>query len=142
MKKLLFIDKPHFTETSYLILRFFTGIFMCYYHGWSKLTADSSRWERLGNTLTQWIGLDSLKITFGFLAAFSESIGAILIAVGSLTRPSAFLLGITMMVASSKKISEVGIDGSELPLLFLILCLVIVLKGPGKFSIDRFLLKK
>ena len=65
-----------------------------------------------------------------------------LIAVGLLTRPLAFLLGITMMVASSKKISEVGIDGSELPLLFLILCLVIVLKGPGKFSIDKFLLKK
>ena len=142
MKNLLLNNKPLFPETSYLMLRFFTGVMMCYYHGWSKLMADSSRWERLGNALTYWIGLDSLKITFGFLAAFSESIGALLIAIGLLTRPSAFLLGITMMVASSKKISEVGIDGSELPLLFLILCLVILLKGPGKFSIDRFLLKK
>ena len=123
------------------MLRFFTGVMMCYYHGWSKLMADSSRWERLGNALTYWIGLDSLKVTFGFLAAFSESIGSLLIAIGLFTRPATFLLGITMTVASSKKISEAGIDGAELPLLFLILCFVIILKGPGKLSLDRFLFK-
>jgi putative oxidoreductase len=141
MKNLLLNNKPLFPETSYLILRFFTGVMMCYYHGWSKLMADSSRWERLGNALTYWIGLDSLKVTFGFLAAFSESIGSLLIAIGLFTRPATFLLGITMTVASSKKISEAGIDGAELPLLFLILCLVIILKGPGKLSLDRFLFK-
>lgn len=141
MKNLLLNNKPLFSETSYLMLRFFTGVMMCYYHGWSKLMADSSRWERLGNALTYWIGLDSLKVTFGFLAAFSESIGSLLIAIGLFTRPATFLLGITMTVASSKKISEAGIDGAELPLLFLILCLVIILKGPGKLSLDRFLFK-
>jgi len=141
MKNLLLNNKPLFPETSYLMLRFFTGVMMCYYHGWSKLMADSSRWERLGNALTYWIGLDSLKVTFGFLAAFSESIGSLLIAIGLFTRPATFLLGITMTVASSKKISEAGIDGAELPLLFLILCLVIILKGPGKLSLDRFLFK-
>ena len=141
MKNLLLNNKPLFPETSYLMLRFFTGVMMCYYHGWSKLMADSSRWERLGNALTYWIGLDSLKVTFGFLAAFSESIGSLLIAIGLFTRPATFLLGITMTVASSKKISEAGIDGAELPLLFLILCFVIILKGPGKLSLDRFLFK-
>ena len=141
MKNLLLNNKPLFPEISYLMLRFFTGVMMCYYHGWSKLMADSSRWERLGNALTYWIGLDSLKVTFGFLAAFSESIGSLLIAIGLFTRPATFLLGITMTVASSKKISEAGIDGAELPLLFLILCLVIILKGPGKLSLDRFLFK-
>ena len=141
MKNLLLNNKPLFPETSYLMLRFFTGVMMCYYHGWSKLMADSSRWERLGNALTYLIGLDSLKVTFGFLAAFSESIGSLLIAIGLFTRPATFLLGITMTVASSKKISEAGIDGAELPLIFLILCLVIILKGPGKLSLDRFLFK-
>ena len=115
---------------------------MCYYHGWSKLLSDSSCWERLGNNLTQWIGLDSLKVTFGFMAAFSESIGALLIAIGFLTRPAAFLLGFTMMVASSKKISEAGIDGSELSLLFLMLSIVILIKGPGKYSLDQTISQK
>ncbi len=142
MKNLLLNNKSPFPETSYLLLRFFTGITMCYYHGWSKLLSDASRWERLGNALTQWIGLDSLKVTFGFFAAFSESIGALLIAFGLLTRPAALLLGLTMLVASTKKISEVGIDGSELPLLFLMLSIVILLKGPGKYSLDRTILYK
>ena len=42
----------------------------------------------------------------------------------------------------TKKISEVGINGSELPLIFLILSFVILLKGPGKYSLDHFLLGK
>ena len=142
MKNLLLNNKSLFPETSYFILRFFTGIIMCYYHGWSKLLSDSSHWERLGNNLTQWIGLDSLKVTFGFMAAFSESIGALLIAIGFLTRPAAFLLGFTMMVASSKKISEAGIDGSELSLIFLMLSIVILLKGPGKYSLHQTISQK
>ena len=139
MKNLLLNKKSLFPETSYLILRFTFGIMMCYYHGWSKLLSDTSRWERLGNTLTKWIGLDALKIHLGFMAAFSESICALFIAIGLLTRPAAFLLGITMLVASSKKLSEAGVDGSELPILFLILSLVILLRGPGKYSLDNTL---
>jgi len=137
MKNLLLNNRSLFPDTSYFALRFCTGIFMCYYHGWSKLLSDSSRWERLGNTLTQSIGLDVLSVPLGFMAAFSESIGALLIAFGLLTRPAAFLLGITMLVASTKKLSEVGIDSSELPLLYLILCIIILLKGSGKYSLDR-----
>ena len=139
MKNLLLNKKSLFPETSYLILRFTFGIMMCYYHGWSKLLSDTSRWERLGNTLTKWIGFDALKIPLGFMAAFSESICALFIAIGLLTRPAAFLLGITMLVASSKKLSEAGVDGSELPILFLILSLVILLRGPGKYSLDNTL---
>jgi putative oxidoreductase len=137
MKNLLLNNRWLFPDTSYFALRFCTGIFMCYYHGWSKLLSDSSRWERLGNTWTQSIGLDVLSVPLGFMAAFSESIGALLIAFGLLTRPAAFLLGITMLVASTKKLSEAGIKGSELPLLYLILCIIILLMGSGKYSLDR-----
>jgi len=142
MKKLFLSKKTLFPETSYLVLRFSAGIMMCYYHGWSKLIADSSRWERLGNNLTQWIGFDMLTVPLGFMAAFSESIGALFIAFGLLTRPAAFLLVFTMLVASSKKLLEAGIDGSELPILFLILSLVILFKGSGKYSLDRIFFKK
>ena len=142
MKKFLLSKKILLPETSYLVLRFSVGIMMCYYHGWSKLIADSSRWERLGNNLTQWIGFDMLTVPLGFMAAFSESIGALFIAFGLLTRPAAFLLVFTMLVASSKKLLEAGIDGSELPILFLILSLVILFKGSGKYSLDRIFFKK
>lgn len=107
MKNLLLNKKLLFPETSYFILRFSVGIMMCYYHGWSKLLSDASLWEKLGKTLTQWIGIDTLSVPLGLMAAFSESIGALLIAIGLLTRPAAFLLGFTMLVASYKKLSEV-----------------------------------
>ncbi len=142
MKNLLLSTKSFLPETSYIILRFFTGVMMCYYHGWSKLISDSERWEQLGNSLTQWIGFDALNVPLGFMAAFSESIGALFIAFGFMTRPAALLLGFTMLVASSKKLSETGIEGSEMPLLFLMLSFVIYLKGSGRLSLDRLLFKK
>ena len=139
MKNKLLKKQTLFPEFSFLILRFSTGIIMFYYHGWSKLVSDTGRWERLGNTLTQWIGFDALSIPLGFMAAFSESIGALFIAIGLLTRPAAFLLLFTMLVACSKKISEKGIDGSELPIIFLILSFIILLRGAGKYSLDYIL---
>lgn len=141
MKNLLLSKKSHLPETSYFFMRFFTGLMMCYHHGWSKLMADATRWEKLGSTLTQWIGADALSIPLGFIASFAESIGALLIAVGLLTRPAAFLMGFTMLVASTKKISENGFDGSELALLYLILSLVIFSKGSGRYSLDRIFFK-
>ena len=141
MKNLVLKNKSYLPETSYLILRFFTGILMCYPHGWSKLMGDNELWDRLGNTLTQWIGLEALNIPLGFMAAFSESIAALLLAFGLLTRPAAFLMGFTMLVAFTKKLSGGVLDGSELAMLYLILSLVIFLKGSGKYSFDCFLFK-
>ena len=105
MKNLLVRYKSFWPETSYFILRFSTGLMMCYYHGWSKILGDSDRWARLGNGLTQWIGLDALNVPLGFMAAFSESIGALLLAVGFMTRPTSFLLAFTMLVATIKNIT-------------------------------------
>ena len=142
MKYLIFGKLSSFQETSFFILRFFTGVVMCYYHGWSKLFASVDRWERLGNNLSKLLGIDTLSVPFGFIAAFSESIGALMIAVGLLTRPTAFLLTFTMVVATSKKLFEGGVDAIELPFLFLVLSLVILLKGSGKYSLDQLIFNK
>ena len=115
---------------------------MCYFHGWSKLMSDSDRWYRLGATITEFIGNDALSIPLGFMAAFAESIGSLFIVIGLLTRPMAFLLFFTMLVASSKKLLQAGIDGSELPLLYLCLSFFILLNGPGKYSLDNLINSK
>ena len=126
----------------YFLLRLATGFFMCYFHGWSKLMSDSDRWYRLGATITEFIGNDALSIPLGFMAAFAESIGSLFIVIGLLTRPMAFLLFFTMLVASSKKLLQAGIDGSELPLLYLCLSFFILLNGPGKYSLDNLINSK
>ena len=141
MKNILVRYKSFWPETSYFILRFFSGLMMCYYHGWSKILGDSDRWARLGNGLTQWIGLDILNVPLGFMAAFSESIGALFLAVGFMTRPTSFLLAFTMLVATIKNITGVGMEKAELSLLFLILSCVIFMRGSGKYSLDQLFFK-
>jgi putative oxidoreductase len=131
-----------FSSKSYFLLRLATGFFMCYFHGWSKLMSDSDRWYRLGATITEFIGNDVLSIPLGFMAAFAESIGSLFIVIGFLTRPMSFLLFFTMLVASSKKLLQSGIDGSELPLIYLCLSFFILLNGSGKYSLDNLITSK
>ncbi|MAV80040.1 MAG: hypothetical protein CBD31_04715 [Flavobacteriaceae bacterium TMED171] len=137
MKYLIFGSLRPFPETSFLILRFFTGITMCYYHGWSKLFSSIERLDKLGSNFTKWFGLDSLSVPFGIIATFSESIGALMLALGFLTRPTAFLLAFTMMVATVKNITGVGMEKTELSLIFLILSCVIFIRGSGRYSLDK-----
>ena len=138
----LFNKSSFFYSKSYLVLRLATGFFMCYSHGWSKLMSGSDRWHRLGVTITEFIGSNFLSIPVGFMAAFAESIGSLFIVIGLTTRPMAFLLFFTMLVASSKKLLQAGIGGSELPMLYLILSLFILFNGPGKYSLDNLITSK
>ena len=103
--------------------------------------AGTGRWERLGSGLSDLLGLDFLSIPLGFMASFAESIAALLIIVGWYTRPSAFLLAFTMLVAVSKKIPA-GLREAELPLLFLCLSLLLLFSGAGKYSLDHIISKK
>ena len=122
-----------------LFLRLVTGGMMFYYHGFGKITAGTDRWDRLGGRLSELIGLDFLSTPLGFMASFSESIVALFIMIGLFTRPSAFLLLFTMLIASLSNIITKGIDGSELSLIYLFLTLIIFIKGSDRFSLDSVL---
>ena len=134
-KSLLFSEKTHLNATL-LFIRLCAGFLMVYLHGWSKLMAGTNRWERLGSSLAEAIGLDFMSIPLGFMASFAESIAAIFLILGFTTRPAAFLLSFTMLVASIKKL-ELGLKAAELPLLFLLLSFMILLNGAGKYSLDH-----
>ena len=135
LNSFLFSNKS-LTNTALLLGRITTGFLMVKLHGWSKLMAGTERWEGLGSTLAEAIGLDFMSIPLGFMASFAESIAAVLIILGLTTRPAAFLLAFTMLVASFKKL-EGGLKAAELPLLFLTLSLIILLCGAGKYSLDH-----
>ena len=124
-----------------LFVRVTTGGLMFYLHGLGKITSGYERWEKLGSTITDVIGMDSLAIPLGFMASFSESIFAIFILLGFYTRTSTFFLGFTMMVAFNKHLFSEGFKSGEMALLYLILCIIIYFLGPGKFSFDRLIKK-
>ena len=130
--------KNTFDFTS-LVARISTGTLMFYLHGLGKITSGYDRWERLGKTITDVIGVDSMAIPLGLMASISESILAIFILVGFYTRTSTFFLGFTMMVAFNKHLFSEGLKSGEMALLYLILCIIIFLLGPGKYSIDRLI---
>ena len=134
------MDLKHSYDIGILILRVFPGIAMFLNHGMNKISAGTAKWERLGNALTDLIGFESLKIFFGFMASYAESLGALFIIVGLLTRFSSFLLFFTMIVASLKHYFE-G-EFSELAFVYGCICFALIISGPGKYSVDNILKKK
>jgi putative oxidoreductase len=70
------------------------------------------------------------------LAAVSEFVGGLLIAVGLFTRPAASLLLITMLVAAFWVHSADPFAKKEMALLYASCCITLLLAGPGKWSLD------
>ena len=81
-----------------LIVRVGIGLGFLYYHGWEKLLDGPERWAGLGSEMARF-GLDFWPTFWGFMIAFAESIGAILIAAGALFAPMSLILAIGMFVA-------------------------------------------
>lgn len=132
---------PPSNDWGLFIARFFTGFLMLYLHGWGKLIGGPDRWKRLGTALSDVIGVDMLALPFGFMASAAESIGALCLILGLATRPAAFLLAFTMLVATTKHFPD-GLKGMEKPMLFLCLSLVILLLGAGRYSLDAWRSKR
>ena len=137
---LIIMNLKHYSDVGILIIRVFPGFAMFLNHGMSKISAGTAKWERLGSALTDLIGFESLKIFFGFMASYAESLGALFIMVGLLTRFSSFLLFFTMIVASLKHYFE-G-EFSELAFIYGCICFALMISGPGKYSVDNILKKK
>ena len=118
------------------ILRVFIGAALLT-HGWDKMFGG------LGGFID-----DAAQMGFpaptvlGFLAAFAESFGAILLAVGLLVRPAAFLIVCTMGVAIFGAHKGAAFSVQEAAWLYLVPALFFLLKGAGRWSLDWVVSKK
>jgi putative oxidoreductase len=106
-------------------------------HGYPKLAGGPPMWEKLGGAMASF-GLHDFPQFWGFMAAFAEGIGGVLLILGLFFRPACLLLLITMIVATMKHMNAGdGISKAshaiELGIVFMGLFII----GPGRFSIDK-----
>jgi putative oxidoreductase len=119
-----------------LILRVGVGT-MFVVHGLPKLLGGADKWAKLGETMSN-LGVDFAPTFWGLMAALSETVGGVLLAVGFLTRPVCMVMAFTMLVATVHHLSRGdGISGASHAIEALSLFLGLVLVGPGRHSIDK-----
>ena len=128
---------PNFaSQTAWAIFRAVVGIMMIH-NGLDKL----GNIESFAEAYVSYIGLP-FPIFFSYVAAYTELIGAPLVALGFLTRPAAFGLLSTMMVAMYHHILVAGfsIPYLELSAIYASCFLFFVINGAGLFSTDALIL--
>jgi putative oxidoreductase len=125
-------------NTGILLLRIGIGI-MFILHGWPKMAGDPEKWEMIGKTMSL-VGIKFLPVFWGFMAAFAETVGGVLLMLGLFFRPACALLLITMLVATLRHVlGDDGFGGYSHALESSILFFSLIFIGPGKYSLDKVL---
>ena len=127
------------TDWGLLLLRLGFAALLIGLHGWTRLlrafnfVVHGQPWTFVD--LVGRLGFPAPSV-FAVLSALAESAGVALVAVGRLTRPAAALVAFNMAVAFYNEAGK-G-DPFELPALYLLLALVVVVSGPGALALDRW----
>ena len=136
MKKYFFVvtaEKNLSAELSIMALRVFAGLVMAFGHGLGKLPPP----DGLVGAVAA-LGFP-IPFFFAWMAALAEFAGGLLLALGLFTRPAAFGLVFTMGVAAFGAHATDPFKNKEMALLYLFVALIFMIRGAGRFSIDRFL---
>lgn len=122
-------------QISWTILRVVAGVVMVH-NGLDKL----ANIESFAQAYVAYLGLP-FPITLSYMAAFTELIGAPLVALGLFARPAALGLLFTMLVAMYHhvKVAGLSIPYLELSALYAATFLFFVINGAGRFSMDAVL---
>jgi uncharacterized membrane protein YphA (DoxX/SURF4 family) len=131
-----------------LLLRVTAGLIFLP-HGWSKVAGTGGAAAFAADIAANY----NIPAVFGYVAAYAEVAGAVLLIAGLLTRLDAFLLACTMFVAAfvvqlpdalfevqpgASKLF-VAVRGIEMPLAMFAICVALMLMGGGRMSLDHLL---
>lgn len=134
MLALSFLGK--FRDFGLLVMRLGLGLAFIL-HGSDKMFGGPDAWTTLGGNMAP-LGITFLPMLWGFLAAFAEFGGGILLILGLAFRPAALMLLCTMIVATFtlyKGGQDFNTYSHPLKMAFVFFALLFV--GPGRFSIDK-----
>jgi len=125
----------HYRNLGLLLLRIGLGT-MFILHGFPKVSGGPEVWVEYGEA-ARFVGLNFAPMFFGFMAGITELFGGIFLILGLFFRPSLVFLSIVMLVATAKHIAT----GAPFSIMshsieIGIVCLSLLLIGPGKHSLD------
>lgn len=116
------------------------GMYM--WHGWPKMIGGPERWAALGQIMANF-GITFFPTFWGFMAAFGEFGGGIMILLGFFYRIGAFLLFFTMFTAfTTQMMTGKGLSKASQSFENGFSFFAAMFVGPGKYSIDHHLLNK
>ena len=138
MKKLLFggSETTVTVDLSLAMLRIFSGLAMAFGHGIRKLPPSEGFIER-----TAEMGFP-FPTFFAYTAAYSEFLGGIFLALGFMTRPSAFFMAATMFVAGFINHADDPFGSAERAYLYFVIGLVYMIIGAGRLSVDQLVRRR
>ncbi len=128
-----FFNKP---QTGLLVIRVAAGLTMLL-HGIPKFVGGASALSGVGKAMAMY-GLDFNPLFWGILAASTETVGGLLIMLGLLFRPAAFLLTFVMLTAllfHNPTLSLSAFGGFAHPWIMMWVFLGLFFTGPGTYAI-------
>jgi putative oxidoreductase len=130
-----------FGDLGLLIQRLGTGALMAYAHGLGKVYNNGS----IGVPGQLIDGVAKMGFpaptAFAWMAALTEFLGSVLLALGFMTRPVALALTFNMGVAAFVAHGKDPLGVKEMALLYLLMFQLFIFVGGGRYSVDKFLRK-
>ena len=123
-------------DVGLLVVRVGLGIIFIVF-GFPKITGGPETWSGLGQAMGS-LGITFAPTFWGFMAAVAEFAGGIALLTGLFVRPFAFLMAVTMAVATTMLVR----GGAEMtkfahPLNMAIVFTGLVIAGGGKLALGR-----
>jgi putative oxidoreductase len=122
------------SDLGLLILRLWFGLVLAIGHGWPKV-----------NKIEAFIATVArhdfpMPRVSALLAIFGELCGGVLLALGLAARPAAVFVTATMLLAAFKvHATDPFLQKKELALAYAVAALVVLVCGPGRYSIDAMI---
>jgi putative oxidoreductase len=124
-----------------LVMRIGLGI-MFLYHGAPKIFGGPELWAKIGGAAGNF-GLAFAPTFWGFMAALAEFGGGLCLVLGLFIKPAMILLVINLIVASSSHFAKgQGPSGASHAIEDGVVFLSLIFIGPGKYSLDNYILSK
>jgi putative oxidoreductase len=124
------------TDAGLAVVRVVAGLALAVNHGAAKIQ-DASGVIRDARSM----GFPAPTF-FRWMAALSEFLGGILLALGLATRPAAFFVACTMFTAAFIYHADDNLKKREDALVFLSVAVLFLLAGAGRYGIDALLRRR